>query len=377
VSPPTNKPSLREARFEDCDGVLALMRRNGLPVESTTARWHWLWQNNPAIALLQEPWPMGWILENESGIAGYLGNVPMLYRFNGKTLRVGAARGFAVDHSARSHSLRLVAAYFSQTGADLLLNTSANAAAASVWGLCKARTVPQANYDKVLLWILKDRAFVESYLLKLGKAPWLAKLAAFLAAPAVSAEGIVRRRIPRSSSSGAVVSVLDPSEIGEEFDVLWQDIVKSRPDRLLADRSAHSLRWHFDTQNAVERQAKVIALRRNGVLSGYAILTREDSGRLGLKRARISDMIAKDDDVSAIDDLLAASYKQAKATGCHALELVGFPGFVRQRALAANPHIYRLPAPPYWYKARDPLIASELEKELHWYALPYDGDATL
>jgi len=377
VSAPTKKPGLREARFEDCEGVLALMRRNGLPVESTTGRWRWLWQENPAAESVQAQWPMGWVLEGENEIVGYLGNVPLLYHFNGGLLRAAAARGFAVDTSARSHSLRLVAAHFSQTGADLFLNTSANAAAASVWGLCKAHTIPQSQYDKVLVWVLNERAFVESYLRKIGKAPWLASLGGYFLAPLAAAEGLVRRRAPKSRSQGSTVSSLNPERINDEFDALWASVLRAHPDRLLADRSAAALRWHFSRSSAVERRAKVLTVNRNGVLAGYAVVTREDSERLGLKRLRVSDLLAKDDEPSVIDDLLVAAHESAASDGCHVLEMVGFPAPIRERAIAGNPLAYTLPAPPYWYKARDASVAAALTREPRWYGSPYDGDSTL
>ena len=374
LNPP---PSLREARMGDCAAVVALMQRNGLVVNSTTRRWAWLWHDNPAVAGMRESMPIGWVLENGNGIVGYLGNLPLAGRFNGKMLRIAAARGFAVDPGTRGNSLRLAAAFFSQKGADLLLNTSANAAAASVFGLCKAGVLPQADYNNVLLWVLKSRPFAESYLRKFGKAPWLAKLAAPALAVPIAAEGMVRRRALRSDSSGHIVDVLEPGKVGEEFDVLWAAIVQTRPNRLLADRSAATLRWHFNRDHAPERHASLLALRVGGTLAGYAAITRENSEQLGLKRSRISDLVAKDDDVGVIDALLAASYEYASAEGSHALELVGFPRVVRERALRGNPHSYRLPSQPYWYKALDPTLASDLEQERAWYGSPYDGDVTL
>ena len=368
--------TLRESRFEDRDSVLALMRRNGLVVQPSAGNWQWLWRDNPAAAHMHTAWPIGWVLEDKGGIVGYLGNVPLRSLFKGKIVRVAAARGFAVDPHARGHSLRLAATFFSQTGADLLLNTSANAGAAAVWGLCKGFVIPQSGYNETLLWILKDRAFLMSVIRKLGQPAWLANLASAILAPAVAAERFVFRRAT-SRSSGAIISVFDPDQIDKRFDELWESTLRAFPTRLMADRSACSLRWHFGHVNAPERESKVLALSKGGELAGYAVLTREDSARLGLRRMRISDLLARNDDIAVIDHLLVASHDFAFSAGSHTLELVGFPKLVRDRALARKPYAYRVAVTPYWYKARDSQLAQQLVAEDSWYGTPFDGDTSL
>ena len=370
------EPKLREARFDDCAAVIALSRRNGHLVPSSASHWQWLWQDNPAVAHCQD-WPIGWVLEDGNGIVGYLGNVFSTCYLNGRRLRIAAARNFVVDSAFRGHSLRLAASFFSQKNADLLLNTSANEAAGSVFRLCKAQRIPQPGYDKILFWIVHERAVIQAYLRKRGHPAWQARLGGAILAPAVAAEGIFRKRHRPRPLPGSEIKLLDPEQIGPEFDALWKYVLETRSDRLLSDRSAATLRWHFNRNAAVERRAKVLTVWAGGTLLAYAVVTREDSGPLDLKRCRISDLLAKDDDPAAIDQLLAAANEYAKANDSDTLELMGFPQHIRERFLIGRPQVYQLPYWPYWYKAPDPDLAAALMQERVWYGSPYDGDATL
>jgi hypothetical protein len=58
--------------------------RGGLGTQ-TRANWHWLWRDNPAMAVTKSPLSMGWVLETAQGV-GYPGSIPLLYQIGGQTL---------------------------------------------------------------------------------------------------------------------------------------------------------------------------------------------------------------------------------------------------------------------------------------------------
>src|SRR5271163_619436 len=70
--------TLREALFSDFPAVAELKRKWGLASDSPE-NWDRLWRRNPAFGQL--PHPMGWVLEAEGRIVGYLGNITQLYRY--------------------------------------------------------------------------------------------------------------------------------------------------------------------------------------------------------------------------------------------------------------------------------------------------------
>lgn len=367
---------IREASYSDCEAVGALKRRNGLSVKWSTDRWIGLWQENPA--MLQNPaMPIGWVLEQEGRVVGYLGNIPMYYQFKGRRLLAAAARGFAVDAEHRGQSLRLAAAFFSQKDVALLLNTSANVPSGSVFKLCKAEKIPYPDYDKALFWVVNARGFASSVLRMRGFGAALAAIAGAMLAPAVYIEGLWRQRGPLGHATAYEMSVLDPHSVGEEFDEFWQRTLAERSQCLLAERSAGALRWHFGHRGAATRRAKFVCAWHAGKLVGYVVLTREDSEGIGLMRSRIADLMAEKDAPDIIDALLNAAYLQACAEGSHILELVGFPERIRKHFVDGRAFERTLPSWQFWYKAVAPGLSDDLKCQDAWYGSSYDGDASL
>lgn len=368
---------MREARYSDSKLIGDLMCRNGLLNNKvSTDHWAGLWQTNPAL-LRDQSIPIGWVLEKEGNIVGYLGNIPLHYHYQDKRLLATAARGFAVDVEYRSQSFRLVAAFFSQKNVDIFLNTTANASAGSVFHLCKAEKIPQPGYDKALFWIVSAQGLVGSVLRKRGYGSVLASVGGAVLAPALQIEGLLRQRGPLVGAAAFEVNVLEPQGIDEKFDDFWQRTLAERPQCLLADRSLRALRWHFGHRGAGARQAKFVCARRSGKLMGYAVLTREDSADIGLRRSRITDLIAENDDPGLIDALLHAAFGQARVDGSHILELIGFPARIRGRFAAGQAYVRQLPSWPFWYKAVSPSLHQSLRHENVWYGSSYDGDASL
>ncbi len=156
---------------------------------------------------------------------------------------------------------------------------------------------------------------------------------------------------------------------------MWARKTRERA-RLLGVRTAEALRWHF-RQSPGARWAKAVCCRRAGRLAGYAIIMRLDSPELGLARIRIADLLAENDDGTVIDDLLWASYQQARREGVSVLELVGYPGGIRARFVRRKPYSRQLESWPYFYRAFATELQAGLRSEQAWYACPYDGDDTI
>jgi len=372
-------PIRREARFSDCDAVGALQRRNGLAMERPSEHWAWLWRSNPAALEKHMALPIGWVLENESGIVGYLGNIPLNYYFNGRQLLAAAAQGFVVDKEHRSQSLQLAAAFFSQENVDLLLNTSANPAAAAVCKIFKAKRIPQPNFDRAQFWVVDSRGFLTCFFRRHGHHPTVAAVCANIVAPMLKLEGILRGRRTASQSNGDGITTIvrRPTEIGAEFDEFWQKVVTRKCQSILADRSSSVLRWHFGHSAAAERMAKIICAQDRKRMRGYAVLIRDDSNNIGLRRARLADLMVDDDDPATVSALLAAAFAEARSEGAYVLESIGFPIRIRDQISAGHPYMRQLPSWQFWYKPVAAGLSELLQHEHAWYGCLYDGDATL
>lgn len=369
--------AIREARYSDSESIHRLLRRHALvSAERPTDSWAALWRENPA-SQDAPVIPIGWVLEEAGAIVGYLGNISSRYYYRGERLLATATRAFAVDTAYRSQSVKLLAAFCSQTNVDLLLNTSANKASGTMFQLCKARKIPQPGYDTALFWVIEAWGFGVSVLRKRGHGRATSAIGGAVVGTGVWLDAILRGRRTVGRTAALDIDVVDPASVDDEFDAFWRHTLAERPETLLADRSAHALRWHFGYPGAGVRRAKLIRIRRSGRLVGYTALTIEDADDIGLRRTRIADLIAEHDDPDLIDALLGEALRQAKTNGSHILELVGFPARIRARMTAGRAFARQLPAWQFWYKATRTILAERLQHEDAWYGSPYDGDTSL
>ena len=367
-------PIVRPVIFEDAAAVKNLHCRAGYSGELRDS-WPGLWTNNPLWAKTDPKPIIGWVLEAAGEIVGYLGNIPLLCRYGEKTLVAAAASGFAVDPAYRGYGLLLAAAFYKQKDVDILLNTSANEIVAKVCQRFKAAPLPQQNYDQILFWILKPQPFMAAALRKLRFNSTLAWVASNLSAILLRVDIILRSKRPRRKNSGSqapwVVSPISTSEIGQEFDDLW-DRKASEETRLFTYRTAEFLRWHYYGQ-----MAKVICCHKGADLVGYAVVIRDETQSFGLARSRIVDILVEKNDPNVVGRLLEAAYQHARDQGSHVLEVMGFPQDIRSMILRNGPYSRMAPNLPYYYRASDSELQSELGNEDVWYACPFDGDASL
>lgn len=369
---------LREARFSDFQAVAQLKQKWGLNEESIE-NWERLWQRNPALMQSDPERPIGWVLEADGAVVGYLGNISLAYRYGDKTLSAATAHGLVVDPAYRALGLTLVAAYFRQKSVDLFISTSAIENVGKIALAFKSLPVPQRDYDTVLFWVLRPYGFGRALVKKLNFGPVLAQASSALIAFAVAADKIVRRRWPRLSSSPSSssfsVSEICLDEIGADFQTLW--VAKQKEGcRLLADRSPAALRWHFEIPGD-RGSSRVLCCYKNSELLGYAIVRSDTKPENGLRVSLIADLVAKRDDPEVLRALWAAAYDVARQSGSHVLEVMGFPSGIRQLSAKWNPYRRKYPACPFYFKAADPALHKTLSDEAVWYASPFDGDATL
>jgi hypothetical protein len=366
---------IREAFFSDFRAVVELKRRWGL-VEDTFETWEHLWKRNPALAHIQSQPPIGWVLEAEGRIVGYLGNISLLCRYGEKTLTAAVGHGLAVDPPYRPLTLTLIAAFFRQRSADLYLSTTAKEAVGKMAHAFQSRTLPQAEYDTVLFWVLRPLAFAKSIAKMLSLNSFSASVGSVLASFAISTDTCLRRREPRTCSTGITVTEIAVNEIGSEFQKLWREKM-NEPPRLFADRTLETIRWHFEIPGD-RATTRVLCCSRNGELLGYAIIRDEaPEENSGLLKSVIADMVVKGDNPEAVEALLVSAYAHAKKAESHILELWGFPQSMRKVFAKSRPYARKYRACPYHYKAADPMLHEALSHGEAWYASPFDGDTTL
>lgn len=101
----------------------------------------------------REP-PIGWVLEADGGVVGYLGNISMPYRYGDRILTVVVSHGLVVDRPYRAIGMTLAAAFFCHKSVDLYVCTTATKAVGKMARAFKCNSITQPDYDTVLFWVL-------------------------------------------------------------------------------------------------------------------------------------------------------------------------------------------------------------------------------
>jgi hypothetical protein len=346
---------VREASFLDFNAVAALKTRWGLVADSFE-NWERLWRQNPALIDSKCDRPMGWVLEANGVVVGYLGNISLLCRYGDRMLNTATSHGLVVEPSYRAVGLSLISAFFRQKSVDLFVSTSAIESVGKIALAFKSSAVPQPEYDTVLFWVLQPRPFAQALMKKLQLKPMAAQAAGILASVAVGADKLLRQRWPRPSSRVLEMKEISVNEIGADFESLWLEKV-DLASRVFTDRSSAALKWHYLIPGD-RGVVRVLCCYQNGELAGYAVVR--------------SDM-----DEEIVRALCVAAYKHAKSIESDILEIVGFPPAIRNVCAQWNPYRRKYPSCPFYFKAADPILHQALSSATAWYACPFDGDATL
>jgi hypothetical protein len=375
---------LREARFSDFSAVAELKQRWGLNADSIE-NWERLWRCNPALGLRERGLsglglkeierPIGWVLEADGAVVGYLGNISLLYRYGDRELTAVTAHGLVVDPPYRAMGVTLVAAFFRQKGIDLFVSTSAIEAVGKIALAFKSSRLPQPDYETALFWVLRPYSFARGLMKKLELDPAPARIGSIVAALAIGANKIVCGRWPRRASTSFTIDEIGIDHIGDDFQTLWNEKQK-KGCRLLADRSPATLRWHFEIPGD-RGCVRVLCCYNNGELAGYAVVRSDTNQENGLRTSIIADLVARNDDPEVVRALWVAAYDHARDAGSDTLEVLGFPPAIRGVGAEWNPYRRKYPACPFYYKAADTELHKTLADGAAWYASPFDGDATL
>lgn len=365
--------SLREAQFADFDSVSELTRRLGQGADSLQ-NWKRLWRDNPALHAGRLA-RIGWVLESDGAIVGFLGSIPLQCVFGGAELAAAATCRLAVEPAHRSSTALLITSFFRQKDVDLFVNTTATVAAGKIVTALRAVPLPQPDFGRVLFWVLHPRRFTRTVLQKAGINPAWAALGSTAGAVALQADTFVRRRTPKADLRGHSVVEIGWNDLGPELEDFWADRAKNT-SQLFSKRSAEIMRWHFQPHGSA-RIAVLFGCYQSGRLMGYVVVRHDAATQDGLQRSLIADLMASSESPAVIGSLLSAAYASAEKADSDVLELMGFPQNIRKIIALWKPYSRDYPASPYFFKARDRALQEKLASEAAWYATPFDGDATL
>jgi hypothetical protein len=313
----------------------------------------------------------GWVIEVEGRIAGSLENRIQPYVLGPDSLVAAAASAMIIEPPLRSLSMSLIDQYVRQPGIDLLLDTTATAAAARLFTtFFRFRQPPGPSFGEVAFWITDGPAF--AHYLGRRRGGWWQRLAPALTPAAMAAR--LLRRPPTAWRRGAEIRLAPLETLDPGFDELFAAIRTAKPDVLLARRDRAGLQWRF-ARTAREGRLTLLEAHRAGRLDGYLALGRYDQPRLGFCRLRVIDLVARNDDAVVLKALLAAAHDVAKRQRVAVLEVVGLPTPIRTLIGTGRPLQRRMASNPYLFRALRPGLETRLAVEAAWYPTSIDGDA--
>lgn len=362
-------PNLRLATFEDYERMAQLELDNGMTVMPKDD-WLAMWLQNPLWPKLSKDWPIGWLLETDSGrLVGTLVNIPTLYKFRGRDFVCAAGRSWAVDPQYRGFALWLMSEYFEQPNVDLFVNTTVADVSEPMHAALSIR-IPVGDFQTIAYWVTSYRGFAQRALSKL-RIP----LAQFFAIPVSAAlrtrDFFTVKQLPDGPSSVTIESI---EQFDERFDAFWRELLDATPNTLLGVRDQVTLKWHYATPLKTKRLWIVTALRE-GRLVAYGIFKRQEREG-GMKRMQLVDFQSILPQEELLAPILEHSLRRCKSEGIFALEQLGckVPG----RAIFEQyaPYRRKLPNWPFFYKAVDPDLERQLATPEAWAPSTYDGDAS-
>jgi hypothetical protein len=355
---------MREATFDDYERIAALQVRNGL-TPRPYVEWAALWERNPAY---RAGMPLGWIVETQSGeIGGYIGNLPLLYRLNGRDLRAATVYSWATDPQSRGYSLALLDRFVRQPGVDLIVCTTPNAAASRAFEAFRFAKVPVGRWDKCWFWITGYRGFARSALRK--ERVWMGDWFSYpLGAVLSGRDAVLGANRYRATEEFEWCSSFD-----SRFEQFWQDMNRENPSRLLAARDRETLAWHFGAA-LQSGDAWILAASRGGRLVAYAIFDRLDHVDLGLKRIRFVDFQALPGHEGLAEAALARAIDFCREHRVHVLENAGC--WLSRWGIEA-PYRRAVQTWGFYYKASNAALARELQDPAVWAPSAFDGDASV
>lgn len=363
--------NLREATFDDYDQIIALESSQNLRVRSRE-EWSRLWLDNPLYKQLGSKWPIGWVLEDQDGrIVGTAGNLPLPYVFQGRKLIVATGRGWAVEERYRGVALMLLDTYFNQPNVDLFLNTTVNALAAEAFGVFGSCPVPAGDWTGASYWVTSYPGFAKTAL-SVKKLP-LPQILCYPAAACLYLKDLVAsKRLPAAPRN---IGVQLAHRFDDRFDGFWEKLSGKRA-LLMGVRSRDALEWHFGP--SLQRgDAWLFTVPNGNSLAAYAVFQRRDEPRTGLKRMRLIDFQALNQDSECLHAILAEALRIARQSGIHILEKVGLK--VEGTAIVDEyaPYRRKLAAWPFFFNSPDAELQQSLQSPTAWQPSSFDGDASL
>jgi len=319
---------------------------------------------------MRDRWSMGWGLESPGGeLVGLVLSIPALYSFQGEQLVSASSCGWVVAPGYRGYGLQLLDEYLNQPGVDLCMMTSTGAMAAPVVERI-ARRVPVGRWDTASRLWAHPASLAKRRLHKM-RVP-LGHLLAYPAGWMLSVKNQIQgKRLPSSDRSVTTELV---SAFDLRFDTFWDEMVRERPKKLLADRHNAALTWHFRIPLRQQRLWVATASRNRRLLAYCTFVCKGQDERRYL---RLCDYQSLETDRDLLPTLLRLALRRCVREKIGHIEHTGTDVPAMEAFDRNATSTDQLPSWVYYYHATDAQLDEQLRAKEPWDPSVYDGDASV
>lgn len=373
----SNRVNIREATISDAQAVFTFFLSQGkIRKEENNLwfkRWGLLFQLNPWLAGAVHH-PIGWVVEEENGvIRGYAGNIILPYIYGGTVYKAACTTGILVDPAYRRYSMSMLKGYFTQTGIDIFMSSTANEISGTIFETLKIPKFPAENYNLTYYFFVSPWRVVYSFMRR--------RLPAFFARPIATLMGKILafwfyiRDAVFMDRDNAVKGwkIIEKSleDLDETYDAFWE-LIKSQLDQLILLKTKEALRWHF--AGAGNWGAPVIFCYYEGDrMLGYAIIDKHLEKESGIIRFRCADLLTYGGKKDIIKRLMITAYLHAKREKAD-LFICYFLPFWIQKIVSGLAHLRRKRNGSVYIRMLNSELV-DIDVGRKWYATCADGDA--
>ena len=362
---------IREIQTEDYPQIRELHIKYNLKILDKV-EWINFWSRNPCIQDSNDSLPLGWILEENKRIVGYLGNIPKEYYYKNKKFTVACSHAWVAEDKYRLHAFSLLETFFSQKNIDVYIITTANNISEKVLTRYNAKKIPLENFQNPMFIILNLEKLISSYLkykkIKLGK--FIVKLLYY---PAYI---FYYKKLNFWKKTKQSKKVILNEIIDTKFDDFWESYKLNFQNKLLQNRNATWLNWHIK-EKIKNDKAWIMSVIENNKILGYAICSERNNEKIELHRIEIIDLVALDDNQEVYYSLIKNCILETKKRGYHIFEMTGFKHLKRKIFSEFKIIKRKLPTFPFYYKTSNVYYKNFLENSEMWDPSLIDGDAFL
>ena len=357
---------LREVTFEDYTKIKKLVTKSKKNIQDYES-WKKIWSTNP---LLKKGYkiPLGWIIEKNQEVVGYLGNFPKVLKHNDKEYLASCITTWVVDDQYRSVSILLINQFFNQKEIDIFICTTAKSAVNKIWKALGAMEMPLVSCQEVEFVILNSKKFINGYIKKKFNLP---NFFTYLFILLFKMTFIHKLNFRHFSKINHNYKILD--RVDEDIHAFLKKI-DANNYRIKENKNKDWLSWNIERRILDKEVWSVKIFDKNSII-GYCLCIGENLNHIDLKRVYLADLeILDENNTEAFKDLIKISILESKKRNYDVIEFKNLNNYKKKFLKKFNFFKRKFKSNPYLYKFKENSKNFTYQDHDLWDISLLDGD---